>query len=115
MEILVRVIDKEQPDPVLNPLVSKRGDLIVSMPDGHGWSELERTEDYWRIIRCPILQTHKETLEQQKYFENKARRRREYSIDFSKLPNPQLYEGTRTVDIIDVSRKDLIKATTKKP
>jgi len=114
MELLVRIIDKYQPDPELNPFVSKRGDFIVGMPDGHGWSELERTEDYWRIIRCPILQTHGDTLGQQKFFEHKPRRRREYFIDFSKLPNSELYEGTRTVDIIDVSRKDLIKATTKK-
>lgn len=116
MELLVRIIDKEQPDETKRELVSKRGDVIAVCPDGHPWTETERTVDFWRIIRTPILMTHAETMLDQKIQLNgKLKRRREYSIDFSKLPNPELYDGKRTVDIIDVSRADLVKASKRKP
>jgi hypothetical protein len=115
MEILVRVVDKYQPDPEKNHLVSKRGDVIAVCPDGWGWSLEERTSPDWRIISSPILNTFAEVLMQTDLLmSGRLKRRRQWTLDFSVLPNPQLFEGGRTQEIIPVSRLNMAKATLKK-
>jgi hypothetical protein len=53
-EFLIRVHDKvNAEDPVKNRRCSKRADVIVACPDGHPWSEFERTLPYWRIVKVP--------------------------------------------------------------
>lgn len=54
--ILVSLIDKHNPnDPALCAQCHKRGDGIVVMPDGHAWSERERTHAGWRILGLPLV------------------------------------------------------------
>lgn len=53
-ELLIRVKDKTNADdPDADRLCSKRGDVVVVCPDGHPWSEAERTAPYWRIVKLP--------------------------------------------------------------
>jgi hypothetical protein len=57
MEILVRVVDK---GPTRQH--SQAGDVIAVCPDGWGWTQVELTNDDWRIVRVPILQTTADAL-----------------------------------------------------
>ena len=51
-ELLVRVVDKTNPnDPVVDAHLLKRGDVVAVCPDGHPWSERERSAEYWQIVR----------------------------------------------------------------
>lgn len=52
-EMLVRIVDKINPDPKLDLLCRKRGDVVCIMPDGHGWSEAEITNPEWTIVKFP--------------------------------------------------------------
>lgn len=52
-ELLVRVKDKVSPDPYRDVKLTKRGDVIVVMPDGWAWSSEERTNPDWRIFKWP--------------------------------------------------------------
>lgn len=54
-ELLVRVRDKVSPDPYLNVRLTKRGDVIVVMPDGHDWAADELRNRDWRIVKVPGL------------------------------------------------------------
>ncbi len=55
-EVLVSLIDKTNPyDPAACAMCHKRGDAIAVMPDGHEWSERERANEYWRILRLPLV------------------------------------------------------------
>jgi hypothetical protein len=47
MELLVRIVDR--------PGGLSKGDLVVDRPDGHPWSEAERTNPQWRILAVPGL------------------------------------------------------------
>lgn len=53
MELLVRIVDKVSNSKVDNLLLTKRGDVIASMPDGHDWTPRERENSEWRIIKLP--------------------------------------------------------------
>jgi hypothetical protein len=55
MELLVRVVDKRSDDKVNDIMLTKRGDVIVVKPDGHDWTERERTYPEWRILRLPDM------------------------------------------------------------
>lgn len=52
-ELLIRVVDKTDPDPVRDQQFSKAGDVIVVAPDGHGWSATERSNPDWIIVKLP--------------------------------------------------------------
>lgn len=53
-ELLVWVMDKEPAgDPVTDLHRPRRGDVIVACPDGHPWSQAERTHPRWVIIKVP--------------------------------------------------------------
>jgi len=54
MELLIRVKDTTNPDPVLDLECSKRGDVIAAKPDGWAWGARELDNPDWRIIRVPI-------------------------------------------------------------
>ena len=43
-----------------------------------------------------------------------VKRRREWTIDFSKLPNPSLFVGDRTQAIITLTRAQVVAAAVKK-
>lgn len=55
MEFLVRTRDKLTPDDPRHLLFTRRGESIVACPDGHAWSEAERTNPDWLIVRRPDL------------------------------------------------------------
>ena len=56
MELLIRVVDKVNPDDAnLNKQLTKRGDVIAIMPDGHNWGTKELSNPDWRIVRMPSL------------------------------------------------------------
>lgn len=109
MEVLIRVVDKGP-----NEDHSKAGDVISVCPDGWQWSPAELTNPDWRIIRVPILQTQADA------FLSRAnnplvKRRREWTIDFSKLPDPAMFTGPRTNQVIALTRAQIVKAAVKKP
>lgn len=52
-ELLVRVVDKTNPDPVFDAKLSKRGDVIAVCPDGWKWGVEEIANPDWRIISVP--------------------------------------------------------------
>lgn len=52
-EILLRVVDKTNDDKQLDAQCSKRGDVIVVMPDGWAWGREELKSDVWRIVKLP--------------------------------------------------------------
>lgn len=121
MEILIRVVDKE---PSGSPRFFKAGDVITIQPDGHPWSERERTSAEWRIVRAPILQTHADTLMaaavdlivEQAHPEWTRRR---YRINLTHIAVASLLTGPRTQEIINVNtpqgRAALESATEEKP
>lgn len=53
-ELLVRIVDKTNPDsPSQSAKLLKRGDVVVACPDGWPWSTLEQQSTDWRILRVP--------------------------------------------------------------
>lgn len=53
-ELLVRVVDKVNNDSVyLDAKCLKRGDVVVVCPDGWVWSDLERKNPDWHIVKVP--------------------------------------------------------------
>lgn len=52
-EMLVRVVDRSNNDPLLDARLTKRGDVIAICDDGHAWSALERSGTPWIIVRVP--------------------------------------------------------------
>lgn len=55
MELLVRIVDKTNDDPVLDPQLFKRGDVIHIAEDGHVWGHREVDNPHWVIIKVPNL------------------------------------------------------------
>lgn len=52
-ELLVRIVDKSNPDPMLDIGCMKRGDVIAVCPDGWRWGNQELRNPAWRIFRVP--------------------------------------------------------------
>ncbi len=52
-ELLLRVVDKTHPDPILDASQTKAGDVIVVCDDNHPWGKQELTSPAWRILRVP--------------------------------------------------------------
>ncbi len=53
MQLLVRVVDKTNPDnPALDAKLTKAGDVIVVKNDGETWGLQEINNPEWRIIHC---------------------------------------------------------------
>ncbi len=91
-ELLLRVSDKINTDPVLDSKCTKRGDVIVVMPDGWGWGTEELRNPDWRILQLPNV-----TVEQAASFlspepednpqaPSLVRQRRLFKIDLDALP-----------------------------
>lgn len=113
MEFLIRIVDKGvQID------ASKAGDVIAAMPDGWAWSQAELTNPEWRIVSVlGVLQSTVDALLSQTQVESAQKRRREYGVDFSQLPDPTLfqYTGLRPQEIISLTKQQVTKAAYKKP
>ena len=52
-ELLVRVVDKVNPDFYMDCQCTKRGDVIVVQEDGWKWGREEKSLPFYRIIRIP--------------------------------------------------------------
>lgn len=109
MEILIRIVDKGATEDC-----SKSGDVISVCPDGWAWSPAELTNPDWRIVKANILQTHAGAF-LSRANNPLAKRRREWRIDFSLLPNPALFTGPRTQAVITLTRAQVVSAAVKKP
>jgi len=107
MEFLIRVVDKGITDNC-----SKRGDVISACPDGWTWSTFELSNPDWRIVSVNVLQSQVDAFLSQKTVN--PTRRREWKIDFSLLPDPSLFVGPRTQEIITLTRAQVVAAAVKK-
>ena len=110
VDLLVRVVDKKG---VAAIDASQRGDIIAGKPAGIEWSNNELGFDDWRIIRSRVPQTFVETV-MMPVMNRKAWQRRAWCVDLDRLPNPGLYRGPRTRQIIDVDSDHLLRTTYKK-
>lgn len=54
-ELLIRVIDKVNPDFYKNCQCTKRGDVIAVCPDGNRWGDRELNAPHYRIIKMPKM------------------------------------------------------------
>jgi len=94
----------------------KPGDLIDYHPDGHSWTVRERTNPNWRIIQVDVLQTTLDALADQPVPQlGVTKRVRERGLNLSLLPDPSLFIGARTQEIISLTRKQCTDAIVKKP
>lgn len=109
MEALIRVVDKGVAEDC-----SKAGDVISICPDGWAWSAAELANPDWRIVRVNVLKSQADAFLSKSNNPN-VKRRREWTIDFSKLPNPALFAGERTQAIITLTRAQVVAAAMKKP
>lgn len=58
-EVLIRTQDKPLTgDPYIDRHRSRRGSVIVIMPDGHEWSAEERAAPFWYILSLPGISPH---------------------------------------------------------
>src|SRR5690606_17653855 len=62
-EVLLRVIDKSDPDPKIDSKCLKAGDVVVIREDDWNWSEMEKTAPFWRIVRIVGMSVEEATLE----------------------------------------------------
>ena len=90
-ELLLRVNDKIGSTPALDARCTKRGDVIVVMPDGHVWGEREKDSPDWRIVKLPnvsVLQASAWLGEEPNTgpVTNPMRRRRLWHLDLTQLP-----------------------------
>ena len=52
-EVLIRVVDNVQTDPILNAQCTKAGDIIHVAADGWPWGKEELINPEWRIVKLP--------------------------------------------------------------
>lgn len=117
-EILLRVVERtDVPDPEDFKTFLRAGDVVSICPDGFNWGGAERTHPAYRIVRIDVLQSTLDALMARSIDQN-VKRPRGWYIDVAELPDPGLFTGTRTVEIIDYSavpRNRLLRAVKQKP
>lgn len=92
-EILLRVRDKSNPDDIYKDVrLTKRGDVIVAMPDGHPWGSGELGNPDWRILKLPDVSLTEadamttEELPADPQAPSRTLQRRAFSFDIDNLP-----------------------------
>ena len=109
-EVLVRVVDKVNPnDANLDAQCLKRGDFVSICPDGWGWSQIERTNPDWRIVKISGLSVE----EAKAYLAKGAKYRRAFKLDVDDVTLPQgvknyVQDSARTADSITVTRAQIV-------
>ena len=62
-ELLIRVVSKTNAaDPYRDAKLAKRGDVICVQADGWSWSEMEKTNPDWRILKWPSVSVSEASL-----------------------------------------------------
>lgn len=107
-ELLIRVVDRGKGEEA-----SKAGDVIAICPDGWEWSHIELTHQDWRIVRVPILKSTEDAFLARAQF-TIEKRRREWGVDLSLLPDPSLFSGDRKQGVIDLKKAEITSAAIHK-
>lgn len=127
-ELLVRVIDKiNHDDPYLDVQCTKRGDVIVIVPDGHVWGVMEQLDPQYRIVKLPgvpvddvasLIAPEPETDPQNP---NRMLQRRLFRLDLDNMDAPTrayLSEGKRarrTMHRLNIGRDAILALRVRKP
>lgn len=120
-EMLVRVVDKRLPlDQGADVTLSKRGDVIVVVPDGWKWSKGELANPDWRILKWPHVSideasvlmspeiAHAKPLSAS--ISNMPRlllQHRGFRLDLNKLPNDKVSKSV-TIDSVKIKSEIVI-------
>ena len=125
VEALVRVVDKVNPNSQeLSDSLFKRGDVLTVQVAGWPWTERERTNPAWRIIRINgITRAQADNLVSQdtpRFEGERIIRRRSVKIDLDGVEIQQaerdkLADNGRAEPVITVPTADLIAAAKPKP
>lgn len=112
MEALVRIVDRSADE-----ADSKRGDVIVVQPDGWAWSQEERTNPDWLIIKvASFLGTDRDTaLATGRNFPQGRFRRREWMLDLDNAPIPGRFTWPRKNESVTMTRLAVVSILKKKP
>jgi hypothetical protein len=88
-EMLVQVIDRSSPDPLIDCRCFKAGDVIVVCPDGWAWSDAELNNPEWRIVSVALPTDEAEAFAQDEagdMIQNPLLQIRGSNIDIDALP-----------------------------
>jgi len=104
MEILLRVHEKAHEN---RNLMCAAGDVVVVCPDGWQWSELERKQPFWRILRIVGMTASDALLLTQ----SQSRiARRVLSLDLRKLPQAFINDDSRSEAMLTISADSMRSA-----
>lgn len=111
MELLVRLIDRSE-----HEADSKRGDVVTAQPDGWGWSQAERTNPDWMIIKVAgMLATDSDALTHVAAPRQNGRfRRREWHINLDSALLSGRCAWPRSSESITVARGALSASMRRK-
>lgn len=123
MELLVRIRDKVSEDFHKNIALTKRGDVIVVMPDGHDWGIEELANPDWRIIRVPVSRVEAEAmvaheLKQSEEQDKRLLQRRAFKFDLDSLDKASLdwlADDSRKVPFLSLSAAAMRAIKIQKP
>ena len=116
-ELLVRLIDRSAAGDD-----SKRGDVIAIHPGGHEWSEAERTNPDWIIIKvvsllgtdAAVMLTPKLSKILSATGDPFLLRRREWALDLDAAPAPKRFAWPRTAQSVTMIRATLVSMLRQK-
>lgn len=80
MELLIRITDKHPVVAAQYEFASQRGDVIAACPDGWAWSDAERDNSEWIIVKADITDIEAGAL-LEGYRPNEPRFRRRLGVD----------------------------------
>lgn len=95
----------------------QRGEIIIAMPDGHPWSDLEKSHPRAHIIRVPNMpDTHAADLLKPHPVSRVIGQKtptRAYKLNLDLLPNPDEFKGgaNRTQHIVELDVSHIENAT----
>lgn len=111
MELLVRIIDRSAAE---ND--SKRGDIIAVQPDGWAWTDAERTNPDWVIIKvASLLDTDRYTMLSVQPPQNGRFRRRDWFLDLASANLPARFNHPRRQESVTMTRAALVSLLKAKP
>lgn len=112
MEALVRIIDRGPGEDD-----AKRGDVVEVHADGWEWSEAERTNPDWLIIKvASFLGTDRDTvLATRRNFPAGRFRRREWKLNLDNAPLPGRFTWPRKTESVTMTRLGVVAILVQKP